>query len=102
MLLFHSILKNISFQKKRKQGREGWREERRKGESRGRGVIIVFLLGKEKPRVSILFNIEEFFLFAHILVMVNGEDGASVLCLFTHFPFVLSDKLVKQPISATF
>ena len=91
----HSILKNISFQKKKvsKGGRQGRNET---GDRTGKCVIIVFVLQTETPWVWILFSTEEFFSSAHILRTAVVEEGASVLCLFIHLPFVLSNKLVKK------
>ena len=93
----HSIVKNICFQKKKK-ARKGDREERRQetGDRRGRCIIIVFFLQTRTPWVWILFNTEEFFSSAHILVTAIAEEGASVFCLFIHLVFVLSNKLVKN------
>ena len=80
-----------------REARKGDREERRQEtrDRRGKCVITVVLLRTGTPWAWILFNTEEFFSSAHILMMVIAEEGASVFCLFIHLVFVLSNKLVK-------
>ena len=83
----HSIVKNICFQKKKK-GKEGRQGRKKTGDRRGRCIIIVFFLQTRTPWVWILFNTEEFFSSAHILVTAIVEESAMFsVCSFTLFLF---------------
>ena len=84
------------FFSKKKGSKKGIQGRKKTGDRTEKCVIIVFLLQTETPWVWILFSTEEFFLSAHILITVIVEEGASVLCLFSHCLCVLSNKLVKK------